>query len=339
MVDIGSVEMAKYPFLPDAGRHLQDPSFTIEKFGSDPDLKKIIEKAYDRIKLAVDGGVDKSEILEGYTLDMEVFSFLIATVLLKLGRSGALVNKFVMAESRRAEHYLESDLGDLRDTAKEYPATKIIEDLFSVSIERRGRDFVIPIQDYVRRSVFFHELPWKLVNRRVDGGKVFLNRHEVVRLIRQQLNRYIADRIQSAAQPPMLPNFEEPVRRLALLAKRFYTAPIVSVGYPPCIKHAIKELEDGKNLPHSGRFMLASYLLSRGTPVDEIVPLFKSAPDYNEKITRYQLNHIASGGDGTTGYVCPSCTKIKSNDLCFETAECRGITNPLQFGRRRTLYE
>ena len=59
------------------------------------------------------------------------------------------------------------------------------------------------------------------------------------------------------------------------------------------IKHAIEILEKGENLPHSGRFMLATFLLSRNQSVQQIAPLFKNAPDYNERATLYQLNHLA----------------------------------------------
>ena len=38
-------EMAKYPFMADAGQYLKDKGFTLEQFGSDPDLKLFVDKA------------------------------------------------------------------------------------------------------------------------------------------------------------------------------------------------------------------------------------------------------------------------------------------------------
>ena len=107
-----------------------------------------------------------------------------------------------------------------------------------------------------------------------------------------------------------------------------------SSEYPPCIKHAIEVLEKGENLSHSGRFMLATFLLRKGQDIEQIAPLFKNAPDYNEKVTLYQLNHL-SGKTGTTQYTCPSCEKLKGQDLCFAIPECDNIINPIQFGRKR----
>ena len=100
-------------------------------------------------------------------------------------------------------------------------------------------------------------------------------------------------------------------------------------------KHAIEVLEKGENLPHSGRFMLAAFLLSKGQSVEQIAPLFKNAPDYNERVTLYQLNHLAGLSGSGTQYSCPSCEKLKTQNLCFIIPECDNIINPLQFGRKR----
>ena len=36
MLALGQDEIAKYPFLADAGQYLKDKGFTLEQFGSDP---------------------------------------------------------------------------------------------------------------------------------------------------------------------------------------------------------------------------------------------------------------------------------------------------------------
>jgi len=81
--------------------------------------------------------------------------------------------------------------------------------------------------------------------------------------------------------------------------------------------------------------MLATYLLAKGQTIDQIAPLFKNAPDYNERVTRYQIEHIAGTSGQRTKYSCPSCDKLKSENLCFEIPECSGIINPVQFGKKR----
>ncbi len=133
----------------------------------------------------------------------------------------------------------------------------------------------------------------------------------------------------------MIPGFEDSVNKLVSLSKKFVTFTVTTGEYPPCIKHGIEELEKGENLPHSGRFMLASFLLSKGQSVEQIAPLFKNAPDYNERVTLYQLNHLAGTSGSGTKYICPSCEKLKTQDLCFAIPECDNIINPLQFGKKK----
>ena len=331
MISLGHDEIAKYPFLAEAGQYLQDKGFTLEQFATDPDLQIIVDKAYERIESATNGRIYTTKLDSSDT-----FSFLIAIILLKLSGMNTLINRFSLAEARRAEKFLEKDLiGNLDKTSEEL-AIKIIRDIFSVSVKKIKNYFVIPIPDYLRHAVNFHELEWKLVNRRVENGMVFLTPHEAVRLIRKELSGYIGSRIRAANTPSMHKGFEDKVNKLVGLAKKFTVSTTVSTEYPPCIKHAIDVLENGENLSHSGRFMLATFLLGRGQPIDKIALLFKNAPDYNEKITRYQINQIAGETGGNTKYSCPSCEKIKSNDLCFAIPECDNIINPIQFGKKRS---
>ena len=119
MLNLGTDEMAKYPFLAEAGQYLKDKGFTLDQFGTDPDLSPIIEKAYNRIEIATTGKIYRSESASLEELDLEVFSFLLAVILLKLSGMNTLIRRFSLAEARRAEKYLEKDLGDFSNKTKE----------------------------------------------------------------------------------------------------------------------------------------------------------------------------------------------------------------------------
>jgi DNA primase large subunit len=272
MLALGQDEIAKYPFLADAGQYLKDQGFSLEQFGSDPDLKQLIEKAYERILVAADGKIYKSDldgdhVSKEAALPREVFSFLLAIVLLKLSGMHTLIKRFALAEARRAEKYLEKDLANISDESKNQLAIRVIDDLFSVQVEKSDDYFIIPVSDYLKHSINFHEREWKLINRHVENGQVFLSPHETVRLIRKELGTYINSKIINAKTPTMIPGFENSVNKLVSLSKKFTTYTVSTGEYPPCVKHAIEILEKGENLPHSGRFMLATFLLSKGQTV------------------------------------------------------------------------
>jgi len=290
MISLGQDEIAKYPFLAEAGQYLKDKGFTLEQFASDPDLQLIVDKAYERIESAAEDKTYYTELDDPSeketALPLNVFSFLIAIVLLKLSGVNTLINKFSLAEARRAEKFLQRDLVSNSDKKSEEFAIKIFRDVFNVTIKKTGDYFVIPIPDYLKHAVNFHEREWKLINRHVENGMVFLNPHESVRLIRRELSGYIGSKIKAANTPSMSSGFEDKVKKLSDLAKKFVVNTVVSGAYPPCVEHAIEVLNKGENLSHSGRFMLATFLLGRGQTIDEIAPLFKNAPDYNEKVTQ-----------------------------------------------------
>ena len=185
MISLGNDEITKYPFLAEAGQYQKDKGFTLEQFATDPDLQIIVDKAYERVEQGKNFNLTPDGSRGDTSLPLEVFSFLLAIVLLKLSDANTLITKFSLAEARRAEKFLEKDLiGNLNKTSEEL-AIKIFKELFSVSIKKSGNHFVIPISDYLRHAVNFHELEWRLINRHVEKGMVFLNSHETVRLIRK----------------------------------------------------------------------------------------------------------------------------------------------------------
>ena len=340
MLALGQDEMAKYPFLTDAGQYLKDKGFSLSQFGTDPDLKNIVEKAFHRITVATDGKIYSSDLINGqaskpHVLEFEVFSFLIAIVLIKLSGMSTLVKRFALAEARRAESYLKKDLGKASSQSEIDLIKKIIVELSGIEVIKKDEFFTISVSDYLKQSATFHEREWKLINRHVEDGKVVLNSEKIIRLIRKEIGVYISSKINKAPVPEKIVGLESEAEKLVSIAKKL-TPIFVSTGeYPPCIKHAINVLEKGENLSHSGRFMLATFLLSKGQSIGQIAPLFKNAPDYNERVTLYQLNNLAGMSGNNTQYSCPSCKKLALQKLCFATAECNNIINPLQFGMKQ----
>ena len=157
MLNLGTDEIVKYPFLAEAGKYLSDKGFSLEQFGTDPDLKKIVNIAYDRIKTSTEGKIYNSDVLQNdSTLSMEVFSFLIAVILLKLTGINTLIRRFSLAEARRSERFLEKDLAN-KDKTKQQLALKIMDDLFSITIKKHEDDFIISVPNYIKHSINFHE--------------------------------------------------------------------------------------------------------------------------------------------------------------------------------------
>jgi DNA primase large subunit len=271
--------------------------------------------------------------------EIEVLTFLVALIIVKSVMLEPLIRKFALAEARRAEKFLTEDLKRQNELQKRSLFSKIFEDLFQLKIgfaEPDNRLYKVRVTDYLSRSSHFHEQEWKLVNRLVSRGFVYLDADETVRLVRNELSVTIYSKVRGMTLPTIPEAMKAKAEALrAKFAPRFDYRPIAVTDFPPCIKHALEVMSRGENLPHSARVMLATYMLAIGKPIDEIVALFENAPDFNQKITRYQVEHLAGLKGSRTKYSVPSCEKLLNENLCFATEQCAGITNPLQFGRKQ----
>ncbi|MEM4003935.1 MAG: hypothetical protein QW836_10140 [Ignisphaera sp.] len=97
----------------------------------------------------------------------------------------------------------------------------------------------------------------------------------------------------------------------------------------PCMLKILEDCRKGINLTHNARVALAAYLLNIGFSVDEAVEVFRTQPDFKEKITRYQVNYIASYDNGKP--LLPySCAKMKEMGLCVRNCSTK---NPLNHNR------
>jgi DNA primase large subunit len=101
------------------------------------------------------------------------------------------------------------------------------------------------------------------------------------------------------------------------------TVKVGQENYPPCIRRLLEEMSMNVNLPHNARVALAIYLVKAGVAVDAIVGIFRAAPDFSEKTTRYQVEYLKQ-----KGYAMPSCSTMDSYGICVAQCRCR---TPLNF--------
>ena len=299
-------------------------------------MRHIIDRAAERIEVEVSSGTIY-EKLDKY--EIEILTFLVALMMAKSMGVEPIVKKHSLFEAMRAEKFLTEDLKkEKNEQKKRLLLFKIFGELFKVKVDIDSEDnrlFKVKVTDYLIRASHFHEQEWKLINRLVHKGYVYLDADETVRLIRSELSALIYNRVKSMALSTLPETIKAKVDELRPKIASNYEYRIHKVtDYPPCIEHALEVMNKGENLPHSARLMLATYMLAVGKSVDEVAALFHNAPDYNEKVTRYQVEHLAGIRGSHVKYSVPSCEKLRNENLCFATEKCNGITNPIQFGRK-----
>jgi hypothetical protein len=81
------------------------------------------------------------------------------------------------------------------------------------------------------------------------------------------------------------------------------------------------------------RFALTSFLANIGLDKEQIMDLYRMAPDFREDLTRYQVEHI-TGGSGTE-YTAPSCKTMMTYGNCSgKNPQCEWVTHPLSYYRK-----
>lgn len=306
------------------------------------EMNFILDRSFVKIENFLKNG-ETNYTLEKF--EIEILTFLASLLILKSTSIEILTKKFALLESMRFEKYLIEDLNDsFKDERKRLVLLKIFNEVFKINIylEKIVNEYYkIKVVDYVKRSVHFHEEEWKLINRSVKDGYVYLNANEIVRLFRNELSLLIVEKVKNmklATFPNQVVNKSQKLKSYWESVNRTY-----NINYalkksvtPPCIQHLYDSIENGENLPHSARLLLATFLLFSGKSIEDIIDVFKKLPDFKENVTRYQLEHLSGKKGGSKRYFVPSCEKIKLEELCYQTNVCKGVINPIQLLKNKT---
>jgi len=334
-------DLAKYPFLTEASEYIRELGLSIDDIAT-PEFSPVLERAEKRLEEALskgrvsyDGGDEKTEIL----------SFPVSNLILSLTGEERARRRFALAEAKRAYDLLRQDTAEkLEHIARQTFGWKLRR--IDVQLGRRVYDFAVGLTDFLRNATLLREPRWKLPNRVLDHGTVYATRDEVARLLEEEVRTRIVAR--TAIPPRDIPVRLQPKveQTKGLIVKwlgvpTVYELPNVPVpeAMPPCVRHLIDQLGDGKNVPHMGRFTLAAFLVNIGAEEEEIVRAFKPATDFSEKMTRYQVEHIAGKRGGRTKYTCPMCTTLKTHGVCYKPNEvCSTIRNPLSYYKKQARF-
>ncbi|MHA1796011.1 MAG: hypothetical protein ACTSUK_07860, partial [Promethearchaeota archaeon] len=172
---------------------------------------------------------------------------------------------------------------------------------------------------------------WKLINRIFQNGKVHLIRDDVILLLREMVrnktkpdyNIIDADIKEEIEKIP-------PIKRILNVVEKFVeenTKKFSSSGFlsdekieydlfPPCMKMILYRASQGENLSHNERLAIAFYFLNTNHTIEETVDIFRTIPDFDESIARYQVEFAAGSGGKGKKYKMYNCAKLKSFRLC-----------------------
>tara|TARA_B100000989_G_scaffold46212_5_gene29792 strand:+ start:945 stop:2084 length:1140 start_codon:yes stop_codon:yes gene_type:complete len=319
------VTLARYPFLPQAKAWIAQMA---SRHGIDLDelleggmMERARIRARSRLVDSVDSkdGVGIASIGDIHTEEgriLEAFSFYYARLVVGASEDERLISRWAQAEAERAQQILEND-----------PNLATIAQVYLSEVECVEGVWKIGLADFTELCTGITGSRWRLPNCDISGGWVTLydegekypSKRKVARLLRERMKQEIKNDAVAKMEKmdsSLLIRLSEPVGmvRGLVASKTAETIALIGAGedfWPPCMTKGVSELAEGVNLNHFGRVFLGSMSRCLGLPIETTVDFFRTAPDFDEGTTTYQVSHLYD-----REYTPSGCSKLKINHNC-----------------------
>jgi DNA primase large subunit len=327
-------DLAKYPFLKEAVAYVKTLDLKIEDLAS-PEFSQILERAEERVEEAILYAIVTRKT---HNEEIEILSFPTAIMLAAATQNSFIKRRYALAEAKQAYNNMKNE-----------PPEKIlaIANNFQWKIAADTEmpyQFKLHFTDYLRNTTNLREKKWKLVNRPLKNGNVYLTLNETARLLSEEVRKYMEKRLEIKDLPELPQKITETAEKIkSLTIEKVSEAEIEGIpktvkkdAFPPCMKALYDAASKGRHISHIGRFTLTAFLVNIGMPTESIIELFKNFSDFNERMTRYQVEHIAGERGSRTRYKPPKCDTLKTHGLCVEPDEtCKRLNHPLIYYKRK----
>jgi DNA primase large subunit len=300
--------LAKYPFLPEAFEVIKDER--IEDILYSEAFRRARELAVTRVQSALRN--DEKAIFVDNVFEA-ILSFYISKAMIACINDRFLLRRHAVFEAKNAYYHLEKESREVVDEIAE-----------SLGIIRN--------KDKVSFVTFLKYAPngygkWKLVNTKLSDGMVEVDGHTFLRIVQEAIRERV-ERISFVVK-----DIDKAIDLSAIhaelssrkVAQKTYAIEFES--FPPCMKNIIAQIENSINVSHLGRFSLVAFLNGIGMKEEEIMKILMPTPDFDDRVTRYQVEHITG-----KEYSAPSCNTMRTYSLCFEPDNlCAKIKHPMQY--------
>ncbi|MDR2719203.1 MAG: DNA primase large subunit PriL [Nitrososphaerota archaeon] len=331
-------DLAKYPFLKETARYLSPLDLQIEDLISSG-MHQILDRAMERVTSAITDltvrpstGEQDSYIIKDS--QKELLSFPVAIMLVSATDNSRIKKRYALSEAKQATNNLNYESKEL--------ILKVAYDFnwgIALTPSNSVFDFVLSFNDFLQNASHLHDVKWKLINSKLSEGNVYLNKLDVVRLLEEEVKKRITKRLNNIAIDRYPPEISELAEKLKALAAEHigqteteFPKVVVQEAFPPCINALYYAASKNHHLPHMGRFALTTFLVNIGMSAESVTELFKSFSDYNERLTRYQVEHIAGERGSGTKYTCPQCSILQTHNVCKNRDDlCKRIYHPLKY--------
>lgn len=330
-------DLAKYPFLKETSEYVKSLDLKTDDIVNSS-FSEVLNRAQHRIEDAIVRSLVPRNLSE---TEVEIMSFPVAMMMTMATENSFIKKRYALAEAKQAFQDLQAEISreKLLAIARNFGWSLEVADNPAIQCE-----FSLNFEAYVKNTTYLKDNKWKIVNRPMVEGKVYLARAEVARLLSEEVRIQIEKRLESNEEahfPKVIVEIAEKIKQLSMekIGKtelEGFPQVIVQPAFPPCINALYEAFTSGRHLSHIGRFTLTSFLVNIGMPSEKVIELFRSVSDFNERMTRYQVEHIAGEKGSRTRYAPPRCSTLKTHGVCINPDQlCQRVHHPLNYYRRR----
>ena len=332
------LDYAKFPFTTEASSYIKSRNIDPSEL-TRPELIPILERAMERIREGVFGGKIAADLTQE---DVDILAYPTALMLISSVGDDRTRRRYALAEAKRAYDLLRYEnpekLLQIAVGSFGWDAKLVERDVGDTHFE-----FALHFTFYIRNAARIHDLRWKLVNRVLTEGYVLLPREDFARLLEEEVQSRVLEKTSGATVelPKGLAERVEPLSTMLRARSQHLAADemphaVMASAMPPCMKNLLSLLQTSKHISHMGRFAMAAFLLNIGTNEEDLLKMFKAFSDFDERIARYQVEHIAGKRGSRRKYTAPNCATMRTHGVCVNPDElCATITHPLSYYRKK----
>ena len=335
----------RYPWLPSLklfypGLGDKSPTEFISDIFSKSDSKQIS----DRVLLIFESAFNNLEgIPDSKNENLSIDVYLLLNILIYALNNKLITNRIANLYSKNAYSKMERDNSesDLYDICKDLelrvnfydPPIQYGNKILKDNREKLETNFTINFIDYLKLASNLRDDYRKLVHNSVQNGYVYLQNRNLIRLIQEYVrNKILIEETEDkASYNSFLDNafkiqeFKELFEKINIIwTKRKedfeFTFKFDNTGktdimkfFPPCVLEILKKAKEGQNLVHHERLFIVWFLLALDYPVEKVVDVFSTLPDFDRDKTNYQVEYAKK-----KKYTPYQCSTLQSIGLCMK---------------------
>jgi DNA primase large subunit len=331
--------LARYPFFKEGGQLIRSRGISLENLVEDMAFERARLMGKRRVLVALEKGeVPDAPFASEEEALLELLSYPVARMLVASIQDPYLTRRYALSEAVAANKRLQDEgIVLIEAVARE----------MEIDLRQENGSAKMHFTDFLRYTSQMRSKTWKLINQIVDCGYVVLTKEKAIRVLQNAIQRKVERELEAmVVNDLIIKGFRSQLAEIgALVAEKKAKFKAEDLGkvritrFPPCMYQLLAMVQAGENVPHTGRFAIVSFLHNLGMSNEEIFNVFATVPDFDERKTGYQIEHI-TGRISSTEYTPPECATMKSYGLCPGPDEiCLRIRHPLSYYRLKAKLE